>query len=395
MSNRKRQLSDWLDTYRKKYIVKQESPAHYHFWVGVQLIATVLRRNVYIDRGAYDVFPNQYVFLVATSGRCRKSMAIELGLELITKIDGLNIIHGRATVEGLLDSLAKETTVNVATGRVIPDGSCLIHADELSYLFGKSSYITDLISFLTAAYTAKSRLDFLTRNKGKVEVRNPCPGIIAGTTPEQMGEIFPSMTMYSGFMARVLLIYGTKAQSERVAKPEINKELEDVLIHDLGCMGELHGKIELDDETEEFYDKWYEDLPPPRVQELDAFYERKHDHILKLALILSVSESDEMVIKQHHLISAIERIEEIELYVPQALAYIGATQQSAVRDIVLRVIKSVYPDSIRHSTVMQRTYRRLTHGAVEFNMIIEQLEKEELIEAGTRGNAIVYTAKRE
>lgn len=394
MSKRERQLTDdWIDTYRKKYIVKQESPPHFHFWIATQLIATALRRNVSVDRGAYEVFPNQFVFLVAESGRCRKSVAMELGIDLIKEIDGLNIIHGRSTVEGLLDSLSKKTKADFSGNRVVPDGSCLIHADELSYLFGKSSYITDLISFLTAAYTAKARLDFLTRNKGKAEVRNPCPGILAGTTPQQMGEIFPSMTIYSGFMARCLLIYGTTAQSKRVTKPEVNRGLEDILIHDLGCIAELSGKINLDKETEEFYDEWYTNLPPSPMPDLEAFHERKHDHVLKLALILSISESDEMVIKHHHLIRAIEEIETIELHTPQALAYIGATQQSHTRDIILRVIKSVYPDHMRHSTVLQRVYRRLVNGAVEFNLIIDQLVDEELIEKGWQGGALIYKAK--
>lgn len=396
MSNRKRQLKDdWIDTYRKKYIIKQESPSHYHFWIATQLIATTLRRNVSIDRGAYEVFPNQFVFLVAESGRCRKSVAMELGIDLIKEIDGLNIIHGRSTVEGLLDSLSKKVNISPGADRIVPDGSCLIHADELSYLFGKSSYITDLISFLTAAYTAKARLDFLTRNKGKAEVRNPCPGILAGTTPEQMGEIFPSMTIYSGFMARCLLIYGTTAQSKRVTKPQVDKGLEDPLIHDLGCMAELEGKINLDDETEEFYDEWYTNLPPPPVPDLAAFHERKHDHVLKLALILSISESSEMVIRHHHLVKAIEEIEAVELHTPQALSFIGATQQSHTRDIILRVIKSVYPEYMRHSVALQRVYRRLVNGAVEFNLIIEQLKDEELIEESYQGKAIIYKAKSE
>ena len=398
MPKRERQLGrDWLSTYQNEYIIKQESPPHYHFWVGAQLISTALRRNVHISRGAYDIFPNQFVILVSDSGRCRKSAAMGLGMDLISRLDDLNIINGRATVEGLLDSLSKKTNVNLTTQKAVPDGSCLIYADELSYLFGKSSYITDLISFLTAAYTGKAKLDFLTRNKGMAQVRNPCPGILAGTTPQQMGEIFPSMTIYSGFMARVLLIYGTRKQSIRVSLPIINKDLEDLLIHDLGCISELTGTILLDEETEIFYNKWYEDMPLPRAPELEAFHERKHDHVLKLALVLSISESDELVIRMHHLLEAIERIEEVELHTPQALSYIGATVQSATRDIVLRIIQSMYPETMGHSILMQRVNRRLTGGGVEFNLIIDQLLDEGLIEYANAGStkAITYRYKEQ
>jgi len=391
---RERQIKkDWLNVYQNDYIIRQESPSHYHFWVGTQLISTALRRNIWVDRGAYKVFPNQFIFLVANSGRCRKSKAMDIGLDLITEVDGLNIIAGRATVEGLIDNLANSTKVDADVQKVDIDGSCLIYADELSFLFGKASYITDLISFLTAAYTGKSRLDFLTRGRGMVKVRNPCPNIIAGTTPQQMGEIFPSMTIYSGFMARVLLIYGTSAQSRRIAKPQLNHELEDLLIHDLGVMSELRGPVELDEEAEDFYVKWYEELPLPKVPELEAFHERKHDHVLKAALNLSIAESNELVIKIHHLISAIERIEEVELSTPMALSYIGATSQSMIRDLVFRNIKSVFPDAMNHSTALRRVYKKLSNGAVEFNLIIDQLLNENLIEHSVRGATSMYKYK--
>ncbi len=394
MNKRKRQLKgNWLKTYMDDYIIKQESPDQYHFWTAMQMIATALKRNVYIDRGAYTVYPNQFVFLVANSGKCRKSIAMKIGMELVSKIDNINLINGRSTVEGLIDSMAAEGIIGGT--RVGKDGSCLIYADELSYLFGKASYITDLISFLTAAYTGSSKIDFLTRGKGKVEVRNPAPGILAGTTPQQMGDIFPSLTLYSGFMARALLIYGTAAQSQRIAKPLLNRDIEDLLIHDLGCISELSGPCNLNDEAELFFENWYENMPDPKRIELEAFHERKHDHVLKLALGLSVAESDNLFITTEHLVEAIEYIEKIESTVPAALSIIGATAQSGVRDLILRVIKSVYPESIQHSNALRRVYKKLTNGSVEFNIYIQELVDDERIIMSQRGGTIYYTVKEE
>ena len=199
-----RNLSEgWLQTYRK-YIYQQEAPDSFHFWIGMSVISATLRRNVWIDRKAYQIYPNLYVFLVAESAACRKSVAMELGLDLLSTNEDIRIIHERTTLEGLLDVMKR---VEITPDKKIkPDGSVVLHADELSNLFGKATYITDLVSFLTAAYTAKAKLDFYTRNKGIARVRNPCPVVLAGTTPEQLGEIFPVMTLSSGFMGRVILI---------------------------------------------------------------------------------------------------------------------------------------------------------------------------------------------
>ena len=371
MSRRKRKLpKSWLESYRD-YIIKQESPDIFHFWVGVTIIATVLKRNVYIDRDAYHVFPNVYTFLVAKSGLCRNSKAMDIGIDLIDHIQGLDIIHGRMTVEGLIDTMDKASMG--PDEKIKPDGSILLHADELSYMLGKASYITDLISVLTAAYTGKAKIDFLTRGRGLCKVRNPCPSILAGTTPEQMGEIFPSMTLVSGFIARVLMIYGDNPS--RVAKPKLNTAMEETLIHDLGCMGDLHGPIYLTKEADAMFDEWYNNLKPPQYNELMSFYQRKHDHVLKTALILSVSESDEMIIRRHHLISALAAIENIEARIPAALAYIGATMQSNTEDMVEAIIIANTPEPMSHSVLLRRVSKRLTGGAVEFRLIIESLKE--------------------
>ena len=386
-SPRKRKLEEsWLSAYRH-YIIRQESPDIFHFWIGITLISAALKRNVYIDRDAYKVYPNQYVFLVAKSGMCKKSAAMDIGMELIQKIESITTVHGRATVEGLVDLMNKASADPL--GMIKPDGSVLIHADELAYLFGKASYITDLITFFTAAYTSKARLDFLTRGKGLAKVRNPCPTIIAGTTPEQMGDIFPSLVLSSGFMARVVLVWGD--QVIRTARPCVKKEMEDALIHDLGCISQLCGEVKLTKDAEAYFDDWYEKLKPPDQPELVSFFQRKHDHVLKTAMAMSVSDSDNMIINIEQLDSAISAIEYVESKIPEAIASIGSTAQSMISDMVLNVIMANAPRPVSHSTVLRRVYRKLTYGAQEFQQIIDSLKLADRIHEVVNERGVFYT----
>lgn len=390
MPKRKRKLQkSWLESYRD-YIVKQESPDIFHFWVGMTLIATTLKRNIFVDRGAYQVFPNLYVFLVAKSGLCRKSAAMDIGVGLIDHIQNLDIVHGRMSVEGLIDAMNKATLS--PDGKIKPDGSILIHADELSYMLGKASYITDLLSFLTAAYTGKAKLDFLTRGKGLCKVRNPCPTILAGTTPEQMGEIFPSMTLMSGFMARVLLVFGERGS--RIPKPRLDRSMEDLLIHDLGCMGELHGPLVLTKEADAMFDTWYENLKPPKYSELSSFYERIHDHVLKTAMLLSISESDELLVHERHLTSALSAISHVEEKIPTAIAHVGATEQSNTADMVVSIITSITPEPMSRSVLLRRVYRRLSGGAPEFQTIIDGLKESQRIYEQANNRGIFYSIEK-
>lgn len=382
-----RKLDNWFKAY-KEYIIRHESPAIFHFWVGSQMISTALRRSVWINRGAYTVYPNQYVILVAKSGSCRKSVAMEIGLDLIDEVENIHVLHERMTVEGLMDKMQR--VLILPSGRVVPDGSLLIHADELANLFGKASYISDLMSFMTAAYTSKAKLDFLTRSRGLNSIRNPCITFLAGTTPDQMSEIFPSLTLASGLMGRILLIVGERG--ERVSKPKLKTSLRPDLIHDLTEITKLYGEMIVTDEAEEAFDKWYNNFPNIPSAELTTYYERKHDHVWKAAMVLSISESDELIITRDHFLRAVQVIEFVEQRMSEVLAFIGATTQSTIADFVYSFIKAKHPEPISHSVLLRRVYRKI-QSINEFRDIVETLiDSNRIIQAASR-HGIYYSLR--
>lgn len=380
----------WLQAYRD-YILKQEAPDIFHFWIGLTMISSSLRRHIWIDRGAYRVYPNQYVILLAESALCRKSVAMNIGLELLEPNQEIRIIHERCTLEGLIDTMGGAQVS--PTGKIVTDGSVTIHADELSNLFGKASYITDLVSFLTSVYTSPSGLkEFVTRNKGKGRVRDPCPVLLAGTTPEQMGEIFPVMSLVSGFMGRVLLIVGKETQ--RIANPELKVSLKQSLADDLYHIGMLEGEVKVPDDTLKIYTEWYESMPGPSSPELAPFYRRKHDHVWKTAMLISIADSDDMTITPQNFYEALTEINHVEENIPRAVAYIGATERSNLGEIILRIIRKNSPERTSHSILMRRMHRRI-QDSDEFKAIIETLIQSHQIKATVVGSGIYYELRRE
>jgi hypothetical protein len=380
-----RKLKDgWLQGYQK-YIVKHESPDIFHFWVGISMISTALRRNVWIDRGAYRVYPNQYIFLISESGMCRKSASMELGLDLLDNLEKVLVLHERMTLEGLVDHVERVDVTD--DGKIKPDGSVLIHADELSNLFGKAQYLQDLISFLTAAYTSKAKLEFLTRKKGRCTMRNPCISILAGSTPEKMGEIFNAMTLDSGFMARVILVVGSS--KTRVSKPLIDRELIPDLVDDLKAIGKLNGEIKLTPEAEARFDYWYEnEMGNAPIPELRTFYERKHDHVFKTAIALSVSESDKMEIDEFLLNSAIDSIDLLEEHMPTAVRTIGATEDSLLGDLIIKILRA-NPGPMQHSILLRRVYKHVENSQ-HFALIMQTLENAGRVHSDTDKGRTIY-----
>lgn len=370
----------WLDAYRR-YSAQQESPKNFHFWVGLTMLSAALRRRVFIDRGAYKVYPNQYVLLVAESASCRKSVAMSLGLQLLNTLNCIKSVHERCTVEGLLDTMniGNAYESQIKPGKIMYDGSILVHADELSNLFSKATYITDLVSFLTAAYTSSAELGFLTRNKGHRRVKGPCPTLLAGTTPEQLGEIFPIITLSSGFIGRMVMVIGTRGA--RRAKPNVDTKLIKPLVEDLKHITELEGEVMLTKDAEKFFDEWYESLGEPANTESAAFFERKHDHALKVAMILSIAESDDLIITIKHLQVAIEIVDQIELSIPGAVEMIGATDESRTVDLVYRIIVHNMPEGISHSVLLRKLQRKI-HYSAELDDMLDRLSSSNMIKQG-------------
>uniref|UniRef100_A0A6M3MAK9 Uncharacterized protein n=1 Tax=viral metagenome TaxID=1070528 RepID=A0A6M3MAK9_9ZZZZ len=376
----------WLQAYRK-YIYKQEAPDAFHLWIGLTVISAALKRHVWIDRKAYTVYPNLYTFLVAESAECRKSVAMELGLDILSLNEDVKVVHERTTLEGLMDQMNRSEITPGGKG-IRPDGSILLHADELSNLFGKASYISDLVSFLTAAYTSRAKLDFLTRNKGWVKVRNPCPVVLAGTTPEALREIFPSSVLSSGFMGRVVLVLGKSGV--RIGRPELKSQFREPLAQDLYLIGQIDGEMKLTEECDNYFVDWYEHkMHGPISKDLASFYQRKHDHALKVAMLLSVSASDEMVVTLDHLKSAIDIVDHVELQLPATIRYIGAVEGSDLHDVILSVIKRSPPGGVAHSTLLRRFIRKYKNAA-EFKAVIDTLVEERLIKPEGRKTGIFY-----
>lgn len=378
----------WIETYIKEYIIKQESPLQFHFWVATQMIGATLRRNVWLNRGAYKLYPNMFVFLITESGACRKGAAMRLGLKFLQNVKEVSILYERTSLEGLMVRMDKVT--KLPNDKFIPDGSILIVADELSDLFGTAAYLGDLVSGLTSMYTG-ARFDLTTRNKGVLSVINPAPSILAGCTPEHFGKIFPEITKSSGFLGRVILVTGFR--EHRVSKPEVKHDLEEYLLEDLQAIADLYGEIRLSHEAEQWFDDWYNELPEEPNHGLPAFHERKHDHLLKLAMVLSISENDEMIVHLNHLEAALIVLDLIEEGIDPAIQYIGATGESVLGEHVMRILKG-HKGEMDHSSLMRRMYKYVKNSD-DFRLLMDTLSDTGRVAMRRENKKIVYKLTKE
>src|SRR5262245_2579922 len=354
-------MSDsFLDKYLR-YTSKQESPAEFHLWVAMTIVAAAMGRKCFINRGYYRLYPNLFTILVAGSARCRKSTAIRIGVELLKGVPTTKVVGGKITPEKFIQEIAP---VGGA-----PTQNILVHSGELSVFLTKQQYGEPLIHILTDMYDCPDEWTYKTKNKGQDTIPNLFMCIIAATTPDGVSKGIPPSALEEGFASRVLFVYQPDT-NRRNAMPVLTDEeiaMRHQLMTRLAKIGEMEGEFRLDPEALAWFVKWYDEMEPPADKRLDGFFGRKHDHLLRIGMVLAGS-AGTTVIEQAHLEAALLVLEGVEGNAPGALAEIGgdSTTQFLSRAMVL-CQRSV---RITHSELLRKLYPM---KADMFKIVIETM----------------------
>jgi hypothetical protein len=351
----------WVATYLK-YTQNQASPQRFHLWTALSVIAGVLRRNVYINRGGYyTLYPNLYTVLVAPTGRCMKSTAAAIGVRLLRKIDDVKIMHEKITPEGLISYMAgsldgqKPSLKKVFSGKnvvVREECNCFIFAPELSVFLGGVSYTAGLIELLTSLYEGKDRWEYRTKTHGESILNNVNVNLFGCSNPEWLAKGFSEDAFGGGFMGRTIYVF--QDEGKKIAwprKPKGMDELELKLMNDLIQMSELCGEYIVAQSGIDFYEDWYNTYKGDFTGRMAGYYERKPDHILKLGMILAAARSNSLVVTEDDLRAALFLLDDVEKDMPSAFAYIGATNEARISQHIL--------EKINHAPMKFMSYRKL------------------------------------
>ncbi|MFQ5786662.1 MAG: hypothetical protein ACE5H1_01645, partial [Thermodesulfobacteriota bacterium] len=181
--------TSWIKNYLE-YSEGQESPKVFHLWSALTMLSAAVRRNIYFDQSYFKVFPNLFVMFVSPPGRSRKGGAIDVALPIITKIDGLKILHEKLTPEGLIKYLLHDS-IKADGKKIHTECNTFIICKELSVLFSKSSYTAGLVELLTSLYDCPDEWDYTTSSKGKVKFQNVHITMWMASNPEWLAKSLP------------------------------------------------------------------------------------------------------------------------------------------------------------------------------------------------------------
>ena len=362
------------------YTIHQQSPRSFHTWVAIGIISAALGRRVWIDRSYYMLYPNLYIVLVSPSGVGNKGTALTQGIELLDLTNlPTNILKGKISSTRLITRLSASALQN-------PDGfaELFIFSREFKVFTKGVMRDSSLIEDLTDLYDNNS-FDYETEHSVRQQIKRPCLQILGASTPEWLSGGNAGDIMSGGFGARVLPIVVVKDEKD-IAWPQktpVEIALQPKLLADLEEIGGLGGSFYVTQQAKDFFEKWYLKRRDHRRildSRLDGYYSKKHDQMLKLAMVLSASQSSEKVVDVTHIQAALYLLEENEKTIIHAYSGIAATKEIQYRDQVVTKIKE--KGELSHTDLAQYFYHGL--GRDGLRSLLAGLIEEKLIRGEQR-----------
>lgn len=347
-----RACANWLQTYRE-YTKELEAPDSFHLWTGLSILASAIRRNLWIDQNVYPVYPNLYVILTAPAGKIGKSTVIRMGRTILQAVPEVEIGPDSLTREELIRLMAK-------AGREKVQSAITIHSTELSSLIDQSGL--KMVQFLTDIYDCDYKNPhgwrYSTKHQGRDKIRNPVLNLLAGTIPTWVSDSMPVEATTHGFTSRTVFVFEDSPRFSNPFPDETPEGIVEDLQSDLQHIASLEGPFDWSSEARDYYREWYSEwqTTPPDDYRIEGFHWRKRIHIIKLALLLHVSESDDLVLEVRDLKAAKAILELTEKNMPKTFAGVGKYEFASDLSRIYRSILKAGSTGIPMSEIYDKNY---------------------------------------
>jgi len=317
-----------------------------YFWVGVATIAAALRRRVWLDMGTFDWYPNLYTLLVAPPGVIAKSTTADLGFtRLLKKIPGINFGPATLTWQAIYDAFLEVGVEYEFEGSMLTEHSLAILSSEFGITLNpKDTEMVDQLVHIWDGREMRKR----TRKDGDATIATPCLNLIACTTPSWIAENMPKYLIGGGLTSRMLFVYAD-AKVQYIAYPgdvipKDYKERNDTLVRDLERISTLNGRFTISPEAKEWGKDWYENFHKNEAKNIDAtilggYIARKQTLVHKVAMCLSVSQSNNLRIDKNTLERAVKLITHLEAEMPLVYSKIGMSAEASAGDTIIEFLK--------------------------------------------------------
>lgn len=347
-----RHFPDFLEAY-EAYALDGFVPDRFHQWVGRSIVAAAVERKVTLKQGRIHHVPNIYVMLVSHPA-VGKSTAIEAGTDLFEAVradhnPNLKIIPNQATEPALIDLMKIREMMQISPAIFYPHSSAYFYASEAS-ASALQNTCGDFVAAMTAFYDCpKWFRKKLKGEKDSTEIENSCMNLLSGATFNYLKTLVNEQSVLGGFASRLIYVVAPE-RKVRVNKWGSSREFDSVmgrkLVEDLADINKLVGPMRPTPEFIACYEEWQPQFDRYLIdlnsERLEAIMSRKGTNLLKVSMILSISEGNSLVVTDKHFERALEIIEDAYKDNPSIIAAAAMAEknsQSGVNQIIGQTVK--------------------------------------------------------
>lgn len=363
----------WLRDYIQ-YTRQTEPPTVFHFFTGLVAMGTALQRNVSFNLGFGHIFPNMCVILVAPSGKCRKTSCCELGVKLVRGV-GQTILADKITPEALVAAFQEKAS---ATG--------LIYAGELAQFLGKQKYQEGMIPLLTRLFDCPDVWSSATITRKELTLKNIAFSMLGASTMDWLRTGIPADSFGGGFMSRFLFVVQEETPRSFPRPPALPDALRSSLMSRLLKYTYLRGNFSMTPAAGKWYDDWYNSQTLRGTEErmFSGYYERKPAHMIRIAMLLTISSQQEpatpLLLETEVLERSLKILNWLEAWLPGAFEQLSQTNVGEDHHRILRLLKK-NSGEMPHSDLLRRVSGRM--NAKQFKDLIATLREAKLMDYDT------------
>lgn len=378
----------WVEHY-VEWAENNEVPASFHWWTGIAVLGATLRRNTRFVRGKFRVFPNPWVLIVAPSG-AKKSTALNLGHNILSKMDHVKILPNRFTPEVLLRSLGKK-----GEGEANIESQATLLTTEFGVVLDKKHYNEGLTQLLLDLWDCRDDWKGETITGGVVQLRNIAVTLLACVADDIFKESMPELALKSGFLARMLIVTG-KDEGKVEAFPWTDDIKEEEVLSELYTISLLKGDMVLSPKVQDWYVSWYMKhkyrLRSLTNERFRAYYERKPQHLLQIGMLCSISRHKRLEYTIEGFEEAEKNMEDLETGMERLFEAIEA---SPLGKSQIRIIEQIRKSGgkISHKDLLKKNYNFMAEPTLFKKIMTHLLETGMLGVMKNKKGEIVYEIK--
>lgn len=331
-------------------------PVQLHQWCALSGIAACVEDHVYVEKLGKPLSPQLWVFLIAPPASGKGTAIKELMSYMISA--EVNYIYGEVTAQALL----KRTAGKPKEGGRERSKVFLVN-EEAANCIHNGPQARDFITQMTALYELPRGVlyhkDAVT--SGAFTTHDLTINWLLGSNMKWAVDSIPREAIELGFLGRILPIVIDERDIDRddktiALRPDDFDECRKVLAERFGELRTVGGEFGVSKLARAFHRDWELERKMPKDDRLAATYTRMDDNVWKLAMVFSLADSIELLIKERHIRQAINATEGL---IPSAVKMMNAasvTERTRSAWDVERILKD-HAGWLKHTALLQRCHR--------------------------------------